>query len=107
MIMRTIMERNIHTALITVTEGMNKTVMSVLKENFMRTSFIAAAPVALVSLPAMAHEGDHSHHALAELLAHAFTYSGHLAVVLPLLAVTAWGVSRFLHRRAQARREAE
>lgn len=74
----------------------------------MRTQYFALlTPVALAAFPVMAHEGDHSHGALAELIAHGMTHAGHLAVLIPALALVAWGGALLARRIRTAQRKTD
>ena len=74
----------------------------------MRTqSFALLTPVALATFPAFAHDGDHSHSALAEIIAHGMTHAGHLAVLVPALALVAWGGTLLVRRTRMAQRKSD
>ena len=74
----------------------------------MRTqSFALLTPVALATFPAFAHEGDHSHNALAEIIAHGMTHAGHLTILIPALALVAWGGALLARRIRAAQRKSD
>ncbi len=78
-------------------------------KKMIKTSFKTAAmtATALIAMPALAHDGDHSHSALAELFAHAMGDIHHFAALLPLFVLIVGGVALYRRKKANLQQDAE